>query len=125
MTIFAIRLLSSCVKALGVFEVLRSGRLGEPQSDESCGSSQLGTLIQSDVAQYLDVACFSLAVEVIIRPILHKDAATEVVKCCLLVTFEHCPRKAEHICSDLMILVPVRSVMCLTDQLELLLNIVK
>jgi hypothetical protein len=45
MTIFAIRPLSSCVKALGVFEVRRSGRLGEPPSDENYGNSQLETLI--------------------------------------------------------------------------------
>ena len=45
MTILAILPLSSCVKSLGVLEVRRSGRLGDPESDENCGDRKLRNVI--------------------------------------------------------------------------------
>ena len=45
MTILAILPLSSCVKSLGVLEVRRSGRLGDPESDENCSDRKLRNVI--------------------------------------------------------------------------------
>lgn len=87
MTIFAILPLSSCVKALGVFELRRSGLFGDPDNAENCGDSQSLNLPPYHIEPYFDIACFTFHVEIVIVFILNENAATEVVESGLFIAF--------------------------------------
>ncbi len=68
---------------------------------------------------YLDTDRFTLTFEVIVPHLFDKDAAAKVVERCLLVALEHCPRKTEHIGSNLTGLAPEsHEPWHLSDQLE-------
>lgn len=103
---FAILPLSSCVKALGVLDVRRSGRFGDPESDANYRGGQPQSLLCSRGRTCLHIACFALAVEiVVIRLIFDENAAAEIIKCGLLVAFKHRPCETKYIGGHLIGLV--------------------